>query len=69
MHGNHCFLLLWCFNCCFSLRLQFLSDLVHVLKDFKADGGEEQRGKLEAELTVIKEDKKKLDGRLVDMEN
>lgn len=59
----------WYFNCFFSLYFEFLSDLVHIQEDLKADGGEEQRNKLEAKVGVVKEDKKKLEGRLVDMEH
>lgn len=48
--------------------MQFLSDLVHVFEGFKAGGCEERSNKLEAELVVANEDKKKLEGRVVDME-
>lgn len=64
------YFLLICFRLLNSSKcvLQFLSDLVHVLEDFKASEGGDGRSKLEAELAAVKEEKQKIEERMVDVE-
>lgn len=60
---------LWFYVDSFCVVLQFLSDLVHVLEDFKNSDNEESREKLSAQLEAVKGDNKILEGRLTVMES
>lgn len=52
----------------YVLVLQFLSDVVHLLEDYKMDEGSSRVAELETELRSAKDDKKKVENRLVELE-
>lgn len=45
-----------------------MSDVVHLLEDYKADEEQSRKAKLEAELCAAMDDKKKAEDRLVEIE-
>lgn len=45
-----------------------MSDVVHLLEEYKADEEQSKKAELEAELCAAKDDKKKAEDRLVEIE-